>query len=133
MVKKINFTKATIDALTLPDSGKRTDYQDTKAKGLQLRITSSGIKTLSVLRRINGTLERITLGRYPDMTIEQARQRAAEIGIAIANGVNPAQIKRSDKAEMTLGRLFVEYLERYAFPHGKGFDSTGSYAQLLTP
>ena len=119
MAKKINFTKATIDALTLPDSGNRIDYQDTKAKGLQFRITSSGIKAFSVLRRINGTLERITLGRYPDMTIEQARRRAAEIGIAIANGVNPAQIKRSDKAEMTLGKLFSEYLERYAIPRGK--------------
>jgi len=119
MAKKINFTKATIGALTLPDSGKRIDYQDTKAKGLQLRITSSGIKTFSVLRRINGTLERITQGRYPDMTIEQARRRAAEIGVAIANGINPAQIKRHDKSEMTLGKLFAEYLERYVIPHGK--------------
>ncbi len=119
MAIKLNFTKAAIGALPLPDPGKRADYQDTKATGLQLRVAASGIKTLSVLRRINGKLERITLGRYPDMTIEQARRRAAEIGVAIANGANPAEIKRGDKAEMTLGELFAEYLERHAKPHGK--------------
>lgn len=119
MAIKLNFTKAAIDALPLPSSDKRADYQDTKATGLQLRVASSGIKTLSVLRRINGKLERITLGRYPDMSIEQARRRAAEIGVAIANGANPAEVKRGDKAEMTLGELFEEYIERHAKPKVK--------------
>jgi integrase len=119
MAIKLNFTKAAIDALALPDPGKRADYQDTKTTGLQLRVAASGIKTLSVLRRINGTLERITLGRYPDMTIEQARRRAAEIGVSIASGANPAEVKRGDKAEMTMGELFEEYIERHAKPKGK--------------
>lgn len=119
MAIKLNFTKAAIDALALPEPGKRADYQDTKATGLQLRVAPSGIKTFSVLRRINGKLERITLGRYPDMTIEQSRRRAAEIGVAISNGANPAEVKRGDKAEMTLGDLFEEYIERHAKPKGK--------------
>ncbi len=66
MAIKFNFTKAAINALPLPKPGKRNDYQDIKTTGLQLRVTSNGTKTLSVLRRIKGILERITLGRYPE-------------------------------------------------------------------
>ena len=114
MAIKINFTKATISALALPDPGKRVDYQDTKTTGLQLRVTASGIKTLSVLRRIKGTLERITLGRFPDLTIEQARRKAADLNSAIAGGSNPADIVRASKQEMTLDDLFNEYMTRTA-------------------
>lgn len=114
MANKINFTKTTIDALLRPEHGKRADYQDTKTLGLQIRVTSSGVKTFSVLRRINGILERITLGRYPDLAIEQARRKAAEINSAVAGGSNPADIVRASKQEMTLDDLFNEYMVRTA-------------------
>lgn len=117
MANKINFTKAAIDNLTLPEQGKRADYQDSKTAGLQLRITSNGTKTFSVLRRIHGKLERITLGRYPDLTVEQARRKAAKINADIANDVNPGEVKRGRKAELTFSALFVEYLERHSKPN----------------
>jgi integrase len=66
------------------------------------------------LRRINGILERITLGRYPDLTIEQARRKAAEINSDIAKGLNPGEVKRGRKAEYTFAELFSEYLERHS-------------------
>lgn len=119
MATKINFTKAAIEGLTLPEHGKRTDYQDTKTTGLQLRVTSTGTKTFSVLRRINGILERITIGRYPDLTVEQARRRAAEINSDVAHGLNPGEVKRGRKAELTFGELFAEYLERHSKPNKK--------------
>jgi integrase len=114
MANKINFTKATIDGLTLPEDGKRADYQDTKTTGVQLRVTSSGTKTFSVLRRIHGTLERITIGRYPDLTVEQARRKAAQINSDIAHDVNPSEVKRGRKAELTFSVLFADYLERHS-------------------
>lgn len=63
--------------------------------------------------------ERITLGRYPDMSIEQARGRAAAINAAIAQGENPADEHRADehranRTEMTLEELRDEYLIRCA-------------------
>jgi integrase len=116
---KVNFTKAAIEALPLPEHGKRNDCQDTKTAGLQLRVTSTGIKTFSVLRRIQGRLERITIGRYPDLTVEQARRRAAEINSDIAQGHNPGEVKRGRKAELTFGDLFTQYLERHSKPNKK--------------
>lgn len=120
MAKKYNFTKAEIDALPLPQKGKRDTYHDTKVNGLHLRISSTGIKTFSVFKRIKGgNPERITLGRYPDMTIDQARRRTMEINLAIADGRNPAEAKRNLKSELLFSDLFEEYLERHSKPKKK--------------
>ena len=87
MTRKLNFTKSELDGLPIPAHGKREDYQDTKAAGLYLRISYTGIKTFSVLKRIKrGQLERVTLGRYPEMTIDQARRKTMEINLAISEG-----------------------------------------------
>lgn len=120
MENKINFTKAIIDALPMPEAGKRDTYHDKETSGLQLRITSTGVKTFSVYRRIKGgNPERITLGRYPDMKIEQARREALRIAVDISDGKNPAEVKRGRKEELTFSELFAEYLERHAKPKKK--------------
>ncbi len=117
----INFTKAKIDGLPLPDKGKRDTYKDAKAEGLQLRVASSGAKTFSVYRWVKSDQkpERITLGRYPALSIEKARQQAAGINAAIAEGRNPNEPVRDGRNEMTLQELFNLYLERWARPNKK--------------
>ncbi|MDR4515634.1 Arm DNA-binding domain-containing protein, partial [Nitrosomonas sp.] len=120
MAKKFNFTKMEIDVLPLPQKGKRDSYHDTKVSGLHLRISSTGIKTFSVFKRIKGgSPERITLGRYPDMTIDQARRKTMEINLAIAEGRSPAEAKRKLKSESLFSELFEEYLERHSKPKKK--------------
>jgi len=109
---KINFTKAALDALSLPAAGQRVAYHDAKTNGLQIRVTSTGVKTFCVFRRIKaGNPERVTLGRYPDMTIEQARKEAARINSLIADGINPNTDVRALKTETTLQELFDEFLK----------------------
>lgn len=115
MAKKFNFTKADIDSLPIPEPGIRDAYQDTKANGLQLRVSHTGVKTFSVFKRIKcGEPERITLGRYPDMTIDQARRKTMEINLSISDGNNPAEVKRGAKAEMQFSDLFFEYIQRHS-------------------
>lgn len=111
---KVNFTKLTLDALRPPVEGKRTYYYDTKARGLGVAVTSSGTKSFIVYRKVKGKPERLTLGRYPEMSIEQARGKAAAINAAISQGENPADKQRADRAEMTLEDLKEEYLTRCA-------------------
>ncbi len=115
--KKLNFTKKTIDDLSIPPDGQRTYYYDTKTQGLCICVTSSDKKTFFVYRKINGRPERIKLERYPGMSIEQARGKASEINASIAKGENPAQIRRAGKEELTLGELFENYLSLYAKKH----------------
>lgn len=116
MAETLNFTKAALDAIVLPQTGKRAEYCDSKQRCLRLRVTSTGVKTFCVLKRIKGGgMERVTLARYPEMTIEQARKKSAELIGKIAEGNNPAESRRAIKAEPTFRELFEEYGER----HGK--------------
>lgn len=109
---KINFTKATLDGLRLPEAGKRSVFLDTKVNGLQLRVTVTGAKTFSVLRRVKGgSPERVTLGKYPDMTIEQARTEATRLNGLLVQGINPNTDARALKTETTLQDLFDEFLK----------------------
>lgn len=109
---KINFTKTVLDSLSLPSNGQRHTYHDKKTNGLQIRITSSGVKTFCIYRRVkNGNPERVTLGRYPDMSIEQARKEAARINALIVEGINPNSDARALKTETTLQELFEQFLQ----------------------
>ncbi len=103
---KLNFTKHILNSLPLPEANKRSYYCDSKTLGLGITVTSTGHKSFIVYRKINGKPERITLGRYPDFSIEQARNKAMEINAAIAKGENPNDRRRSERAEVTLGELF---------------------------
>ncbi len=114
MSKTVNFTKETLQALPKPKEGGRAVYLDAKTTGLQLRVTATGAKTFSVYRRIKGGQpERVTLGRFPTMTIEQARKLAARVNAEIEEGSNPAMVKRATKEEPTFAELFKEYGERH--------------------
>jgi integrase len=111
-LRRINFTKKALDALPLPTDGARDTYHDAKQPGLSLRASSSGVKTFSVLRRVaGGKPERITIGRYPEITPEQARKAAAAIIGQTAQGVSVAAGKRRKKLE---GKTLAEVLDDYA-------------------
>ncbi len=112
------FTKPLLNKLPLPEKGKRAYYYDTKIKGLSIAVTDKGTKTFLVYRKINGKPERISIGHYPDMSLDDARAQAHEINAAIARGENPNAERRKDK-EWTLGHLFELYLKHYAKAHKK--------------
>jgi integrase len=131
---EINFTKDNIESLPLPATGRVTYHDKHKlAAGLQLRIASTGVKTFGVFRRVRGGQpELVTLGRFPDMTIDQARRQAALINSAIADGANPAAVKRAHKAEKTFAHLFDEYIARHAKPNKRTWaDDEQRYRQYV--
>jgi integrase len=107
-----SFTKPSLEALPTPVRGERAVYHDAhkNSGGLQLRVTATA-KTFFVQKRVNGMPERVTLGRFPDMSIEMARKEAARMSALIAEGVNPNQDARALKTETTLKGLFDEFLK----------------------
>lgn len=113
MAEQMKFTNKAIEALPTPAS--RTEYADTETNGLRLRVSPSGVKTFSLLRRVkNGPMERLTLGRYPDIKTEQAKNKADKLIGVIAGGANPAELQRAHRGELTFAQLFDEYLELHA-------------------
>ncbi len=115
MQKKINFTEAFVKDLSPPEAGQRLILIDAKVPGLQLRVTHKGVKTFFSRRRIKGgPSERVTLGRYPAVSVKQAQTEAAKINASIALGGSPAEVKRAHKAEHTFKELYEDYLSRHA-------------------
>lgn len=109
----ISFSKERLSSLPAPAAGKRSVYHDTKVQGLQLRVSSTGVKTFSVFRRIKGGQPgRVTLGRFPTMTVEQARRQAAALNAEIEAGANPAAIRRAIREEPIFIDILVEMLEK---------------------
>jgi integrase len=130
--KKINFTKLALQALAAPESGRAT-FHDSKVSGLQIRITSSGLKTFSIYRRVRGgPPTRITIGRFPEVTIEQARQKAMCYASEMAQGTDVAAEQRKARQAETFGQLFTQYLERHSKPHKRTWkEDESKYAQYL--
>lgn len=115
---KINFTKRSIAAL--PSALKDRDtYYDLKTKGLLLRVTTSGTKTFSFRRKLNGRAVRVTLDKFPTMTVEQAQKRATQLNADIINDINPAELKAKKRKEMTFSELLEQYMNRHAKLHKK--------------
>lgn len=107
------FTKKVLDGLGMPAPGRRDYYRDTQVRGLQLTVYPSGRKTFVLFRKIKGRPERVYIGPYPDMSIEQARGKASEHNAAIARGENPAEEQRKMNAEATLEEAFTSFMEDY--------------------
>jgi integrase len=112
-MKKINFTKSELNSLKTPNKC-REYYQDVKEKGLSLYITTNGVKTFYIRKRVNGKDEKLIIGNYPDISIENARKQVNIIKGKIAEGINPNEEKGRLKQEMVFSELFIEYMERYS-------------------
>ncbi|CAL7961236.1 Recombinase XerD [Gammaproteobacteria bacterium] len=120
MNTKFNFIKKSLEAIHAPD-GKIIVCHDTAKHGLKLSVRASGVKTFLLYRKIKGKPERITIGRFPEVTIEQARNQVDVLNAKIAAGINPNEEKRNVRSEMTLCDLFNQYIERYAKVHKKSW------------
>jgi len=74
-----------------PENG-RLEIADRRLAGLSLRVTRNGVKTFALRTRVNGRLVRVTLGRYPELSLAEARAKAheaiakARAGIEIGGG-----------------------------------------------
>ncbi|MEO5334938.1 MAG: tyrosine-type recombinase/integrase [Magnetococcus sp. YQC-5] len=111
---KIVFTSASLNGLPVPITGRDT-WHDTRTPNLQIRVTPTGIKTFSWYGRTQGGgPERVTIGRWPELSIDEARRHATRLNAAIADGENPAEQRREMKAEMTFAELFEIYMERWS-------------------
>ena len=129
---RFQFNKERILALPTPATGTRATYYDTKTTGLQLRVTPAGVKTFSMYRRTKGGgPERVTLGRFPAMTVEQARKAASTVNAEIENGANPAEVKRALKSEPTFAEMFKEYGERHGIKKRSWTTDQSLYANHL--
>jgi integrase len=115
---KLNFTVKSLAKLTCPAGADRVYHFDTKTPGLAVCITAAGSRTFYVYRRVKGGRPvRYRLGKCEDLSIEQARDMAAERAVDYVRGIDPMAAKRKARASMTLAELLNHYLESHAKHH----------------
>ncbi len=110
---QIKFGKISLQGLALPPAGKRLTVYDTKVPKLALRVTPAGTKTFYVIKRAGTEMAWVKLGAFPEMTVEKAQAEAERILGEFASGANPAEARRTFKAEPTLTEFFTEYGTRH--------------------
>ncbi len=93
----IPFTDMFLRKLKTPASG-RVEHYDGRIPGFGIRVAATGTKTFFVVARHGHAFRRVSLGRYPIITLERARKKANDALVELANGVDPQEEKRATRS-----------------------------------
>jgi integrase len=101
-----------------PPAGRQIDVKDVRVAGLFLRV-SSDAKTWSLRfsHPVTARRLRMTLGKYPDLGLKEARERASELRKQIAAGIDPIaarKVAREEAPKRSFAYLAGRYQQEYA-------------------
>jgi hypothetical protein len=113
-----HLTNTVVETAAAPKAGQ-TFIRDDEIEGFALRVIATDDRSFVFEGRIKRRMRRITVGRYPDMTVGVARQKALEIRVAIGRGDDPAEARIFQKYESTFGELAERSLHDYALLYKK--------------
>jgi integrase len=130
MADNFNFTQQRIEKLPTPEHDRK-DYYDTEVSKLICRVSSTGNKSFCIMKRMaTGKLQRVTLGKFPDVTVSDARKMAQAVLTGLAQGINPTEKKRTEKIKkITLSELMTKYIEQKGLKLSAG--SAADYQKKL--
>lgn len=100
-----------VDSVAMPTG--RAEYVDTLTPGLALRVGPRAKTWIARYKTAAGQVRRQTLGRYPLLSLHQARVAALDAMRGLHAGGDP-QAERKAAEHDTFGRLAELYLERHA-------------------
>ena len=84
--------------------------RDTETPNLCIRVTPT-TKTFFWQKTINRVQKRVTIGRYPEINVKQARAIADDIAGDYSQGTDVQERRAAARNEMTLGELWLDYRE----------------------
>jgi integrase len=84
---KIRFTKLRIEKLPFADKGKQVDYWDAELAGFGCRCSATA-RTYFVMKRVNGKLTRVALGKHGVISADTARRKAIKAIAELGDGID---------------------------------------------
>lgn len=112
MARKIGFTIEALTHAVCPAGKDRAFIYDSRQPGLCLMTTRTDAKTFYFYGKVNGRPQRVRLGGFPEISVEQARKLAKVTSGDIADGADPMAKKRESRVRgKTMGDLWTAYLE----------------------
>jgi integrase len=106
-----------LDAMKPPPDGRRLAIADGALPGFACRVSKRGRIYFSFRYRIGNQQQRVALGKYPAISLADARDKAREIINTLDKGIDPIEAHRIAAAahEYTLGevaeKFFTDYLK----------------------
>jgi integrase len=98
-----------------PVDGRQTETWDAKMPGFGVRVSPSGTKSFVLMYRHSGRPRRLTIGRYPVLSLADARKLAQKALAKIAEGADPVAEKQS-QAERNLD-VFAVVVDEFVRLH----------------
>lgn len=94
----MKLTKTVVENIKFSD-GNQKIYWDTKISGFGVRV-SRKTKSFIAQRDINGQTKRITIGKFPNIHPEHARESAKELLNQMAKGIDPRDAELNKTVEI---------------------------------
>jgi integrase len=92
---------------------KDKTYTVADGRGLYVEVFPTGGIVWRFRYRLNGKAEKLTLGKYPALTLKNARAKRDEAAQLAAIGTSPAQQKQQAKEEPVAAVTVAEFAERF--------------------
>ena len=113
---KLRLTDTAMAALAAPEGKREGLFIDAGQRGLAVRVTSAGAKTIWLFVSHGGKRHKIKIGAWPTLTLAAARKAAQAYAGKAAFGVDltaeRAKARAAAKAEqLTLGALIEQWRE----------------------
>jgi Arm DNA-binding domain len=131
MAKARILTQAFLDSIRPSDH--REEYPDARAPGLRHTVQPSDARSWEFRYRFAGKSKKVTFGGYPALGLGAARGRAAKATASIADGIDPAGLKRAAKAAAKaaskpeldeIERVVGLFIARYARPKNRSWQES---------
>src|SRR5262244_3349742 len=109
MAPRAVLTDRLLKSLKPAPTGQRTVHWDAARPSFGVRITDRGVVSFFVMRRMPGNPRpiRVVLGRYPDISLAEARKLATAALGDLVSGVHPKQRRRQVNTFAALAEEFV--------------------------
>jgi integrase len=132
---RTSLTAASVEKLK-PPGGGQVEHYDRRLPSFGLRISYKGSKSWFLMTRLDGRLIRVTLGKYPAVSLADARELARIAGRLAAEGNDPrilrteAKQQRERERRNTFDVCVADFLER----HGRRLrpSTLREYRRILT-
>jgi integrase len=109
----------------LKPAAKELNISDGRGSQLYCRIKPNGLKTFIFRYSYHGLASNTSLGKYPEITLKSARDKATECRAMLANGINPVahRAKEQKANQITFAYVASEWFavkpQNYAQPYKK--------------
>jgi integrase len=113
---KATFTDRSLQALPPAPKGTRYDRKDSEVRGLAIRVSDTGRKVFVLIARYPGGTNAVrrTIGEYPDISLEEARDIARDWRKLLRQRKDPKIEEERRKAHsfQTVAEQYIEHVKR---------------------